>query len=268
MSDAFLEKREKGTSVLDEYCCQLVSRGHFDRVAAHGWRFFDGLSRQWAAIVSVAPPRANRDPSPAAIPSAGCNAASGSAFAGVTRRKTAQRSTLKVKPMTPTFWLIAGASGGALFVLIAHALRRHMRQTLFCGLVVAALAYVIFSIHGRTSASWVALELLGVAVYGSLAFFGRRGSQWWLVAGWALHPIWDLALHYFGPGSAFAPAPYALACLSWDPIVAGYIAYRILRTPKEMSPTVSTMIRASGPTIRGGRPDDGRGARSICGRSR
>jgi hypothetical protein len=52
---------------------------------------------------------------------------------------------------------------------------------------------------------------------------GVRGSHWWLVAGWALHPIWDIALHYIGPGAAFAPAPYALACLGFDLVVAAAI---------------------------------------------
>ena len=90
--------------------------------------------------------------------------------------------------MNPTLWLIAGALGGALFVLTAYAVRRRTRQILFRGLVVAALAYVIFSVHGRTSASWVLLELLGVCIYGGMAFLGLRRSPWWMVAGWALHP--------------------------------------------------------------------------------
>ncbi|HWE24375.1 MAG TPA: DUF6010 family protein, partial [Myxococcales bacterium] len=146
--------------------------------------------------------------------------------------------------MTPTLSLIAGIVGGALFVLIAYAIRRHTRRILFYGLIGAALPYVIFSIHGHSSASWIALELLGVVVYGGVALLGLRRSQWWLVTGWALHPVWDIALHYFGPGSAFAPAPYALGCLAWDPIVAGYIAYRILGPAKEMSAPLADAFAA------------------------
>ena len=89
---------------------------------------------------------------------------------------------------------------------------------------------------------WVALELLGLVIYGSMAFLGLRRSQWWLVAGWAFHPAWDMALHYFGPGHAFAPAPYALACMTWDPTVAAYIAFRILRPAKVMSAAVADKV--------------------------
>lgn len=75
-----------------------------------------------------------------------------------------------------------------------------------------------------------------------MAFLGLRRSQWWLVAGWAFHPAWDMALHYFGPGHAFAPAPYALACMTWDPTVAAYIAFRILRPAKVMSAAVADKV--------------------------
>ena len=75
-----------------------------------------------------------------------------------------------------------------------------------------------------------------------MAFLGLRRSQWWLVAGWAFHPAWDMALHYFGPGHAFAPAPYALACMTWDPTVAACTAFRILRPAKVMSAAVADKV--------------------------
>lgn len=131
--------------------------------------------------------------------------------------------------MSPVFWLTAGAVGGAVFVLVAYAIRRQTMQILFRGLVVAALAYVVFAIAGRASAGWVLLELLGVGAYGAIGYLGVRRSPWWLAAGWALHPVWDVALHYLGPGHVFAPAPYALGCLTWDPIVAAFVAYRTVR---------------------------------------
>jgi len=72
-------------------------------------------------------------------------------------------------------------------------------------------------------------ELVGVAIFGGMGLLGLRGSPWWLAAGWAAHPIWDIALHYFGPGGSFAPEAYAITCLSFDLLVAGYIAivYRL-----------------------------------------
>ena len=53
---------------------------------------------------------------------------------------------------------------------------------------------------------------------------GVRGSTWWLVAGWALYPVWKVALHFFGPGHAFAPETYTITCLSFDLVVAAYVA--------------------------------------------
>src|SRR5690349_12296464 len=144
--------------------------------------------------------------------------------------------------MTSTVWLIAGAVFGALFVRVAYAIQSRTRPILFGGLVVASLAYMIFSVHGRAGAGWIGLELLGVAIYGSIALPGLRGSPWWLAAGWALHPVWDIALHYFGGGAAFAPRPYALACLAWDPIVAVYIAYRIVHPARTMRRTLPKAV--------------------------
>jgi hypothetical protein len=43
-------------------------------------------------------------------------------------------------------------------------------------------------------------------------------------SGWALHPVWDIALHYFGPGASFAPVAYTVSCLTFDLAVAAYIA--------------------------------------------
>ncbi len=62
--------------------------------------------------------------------------------------------------------------------------------------------------------------------YGGLGVWGLFRSPVWLAAGWALHPVWDLGLHYFGPGHAFAPDAYAVTCLSFDLLVAGYVAIR------------------------------------------
>jgi hypothetical protein len=124
--------------------------------------------------------------------------------------------------------LLAGAVGGAAFVAAAHALPRRTRGILVAGLFVAALFYVYFAATARASPGWLAVELAGVAVYGGMALGGRRGSLWWIAAGWALHPLWDVTLHYVGPGRVFAPAWYTTLCLTWDLVVAAYVAGCIL----------------------------------------
>jgi uncharacterized protein DUF6010 len=130
-------------------------------------------------------------------------------------------------------YLITGLIGGVVLSAVAFLLSRYTRdivgRALLAGvLIAAAVFYVVFANRAGESTAWLVVELAGVAVYGTVGLVGVWRSPMWLAAGWALHPVWDVALHYFGPGNAFAPAAYTIACLSWDLAVAAYIvvAYR------------------------------------------
>ncbi len=129
--------------------------------------------------------------------------------------------------------LIEGAIGGAILSLLAFLLSRFTgdivgRTLLATTLFAAAGAYLGFAFEGGLLRLWVLIELLQCIAFGTLGLIGWRGSAKWLALGWALHPIWDFGLHYLGPGSSFAPMPYAIACISFDWVVAAYIliAYR------------------------------------------
>jgi hypothetical protein len=124
--------------------------------------------------------------------------------------------------------LVGGAVNGAGLIFVAIAIPRFTRQILAAVLVVAALFYLWFALAAHTSVDWLAVELAGAGIYGYAAMRGVRGSAWWLVAGWALHPVWDVALHLVGPGASFAPAWYATSCLTYDLVVAGVAAIAIL----------------------------------------
>jgi hypothetical protein len=139
--------------------------------------------------------------------------------------------------------LVIGAVLALVFVGVTHLLRRYARPILFAALVVAALPYVVFALRAQAGQRWILVELVGVAIYGTISWVGLRGSLWWLAAAWALHPIWDIGLHYFGPGRSFAPPlAYPIPCLSFDLVVAGYVAYLASRESKS----------AADPAIRGG----------------
>lgn len=125
--------------------------------------------------------------------------------------------------------LVTGAVLGAVFLLIAFLLRQSTRRILFVGLIIASLAYVLFAVQAGEGIIWILTELVGVCIYGFMGWLGLRGSPWWLVAGWALHPFWDIPLHYFGPGKSFAPLAYTITCISFDLLVAAYAGYRIHR---------------------------------------
>ena len=127
-------------------------------------------------------------------------------------------------------WLLLGLILGGVFLAFARALGRAERLVLALGLVLAAVVYVGFALAGA-GLMWVLVDALGVIGYGALAWLGLKRSALWLAAGWALHPVWDVGLHIAGSGAAFAPAWYAILCLGFDLLVAGYIVFRFGSVP-------------------------------------
>ncbi len=125
--------------------------------------------------------------------------------------------------------LLNGAVASLQLIIVSFLLSRFTRDIvgrslLAIALIIAAMAYVAFAIGAGESALWVVGELVGVGVNGATGLLGVRGSPMWLAAGWALHPLWDVVLHYFGLGSSFAPISYTIPCVSFDLLVAVYIA--------------------------------------------
>jgi glutaredoxin len=143
--------------------------------------------------------------------------------------KQKEKKQLRYMDSMIPIYLIAGLILGLIFVLVAFAIKRKTRLILFVGLFFASLIYVFFALRGNASGTWVIIEIVGVIIFTMIGYFGLRGSPWWLSIAWALHPIWDLGLHYFGPGRPFTPVSYAMACLTWDLLVAVFIAYKILK---------------------------------------
>jgi hypothetical protein len=128
-------------------------------------------------------------------------------------------------------WLIIGAVGGAVLSLIAFLLSRFVndvvgRTVLSTVLFAAAGAYFGFAVMAPVSPVWWLIELMQCVAFGTLGLFGWRGSAKWLLLGWALHPVWDLAMHYIGPGRDIGPGFYSIACLTFDWSVAAYILIR------------------------------------------
>lgn len=128
-------------------------------------------------------------------------------------------------------WLIIGAAGGAVLSLIAFLLSRFVndvvgRTVLATVLFTAAGAYFGFAVMAPVSPIWWLIELLQCIAFGTLGLFGWRGPAKWLLLGWALHPVWDLVMHYIGPGRDIGPGFYSIACLTFDWTVAAYILIR------------------------------------------
>ena len=148
--------------------------------------------------------------------------------------------------------LIEGAIGGALLALIAFLLSRFVsdivgRTLLATVLFAAAGAYLGFAVAARVSRIWLLIELLQCIAFGTMGLIGWRGFAKWLALGWALHPVWDFGMHYVGPGRDIGPWTYAVACLSFDWIVAAYIliAYQVFRLGESRTVTGSERYRST-----------------------
>jgi hypothetical protein len=125
--------------------------------------------------------------------------------------------------------LLTGALSCAVFIFWARRLRLERELRLYAlALVVAALIYLGFAASGAANFAWLALELTGLLVFTLFALAGLKISAWILAAGWAAHAAWDLILHKLADAD-FVPAWYPLVCLSFDLLLAGYIAARFGR---------------------------------------
>jgi hypothetical protein len=139
-------------------------------------------------------------------------------------------------------FLLGGAVNALLVTVVAFLLSRFVgeiygRALPAILLIVAGGTYVGFAVAGTPDGVWPLAEIAQALVLGILALLGLRGSPYWLVGAWAVHPLWDVLLHYFGAGREFAPAAWAISCVSFDLIIAGYlvVAHRFslaARTPR------------------------------------
>jgi hypothetical protein len=121
-----------------------------------------------------------------------------------------------------------GLAAGAMFIALAR--RSHRENHVFAfGLLLAALIYVGFALYENATDTWRLIEFAGAAFYGVLALLGLYRSKLWLAAGWALHVLWDAGLH-LSYGNLHAPVWYVWVCLSFDVVVAAYIARNCFNT--------------------------------------
>jgi hypothetical protein len=142
--------------------------------------------------------------------------------------------TARITPMV-FYYLVGGTVNGIVLVVIAFLLSRftrdiYGRSLLVIFLFIAAGAYVGFAVGAGASGLWFLAEVAHVVVFGAMGLLGLRGSPYWIAAGWAAHPFWDVPLHYVGAGHSFAPESWAISCVTFDWVVAVYIviAYGVL----------------------------------------
>jgi len=127
-------------------------------------------------------------------------------------------------PLFYVSWLVIGAIAVVPLLIFAEKLPpRAMHKLLGRSLIIAAIIYIGFAlIWGNTQ--WLLIEIIGVGAYAIFYWTSLKWGIIWLSLGWLLHPVWDIAVHLFGPGHEVAPAGYAVACVSFDIAVAVYLA--------------------------------------------
>jgi hypothetical protein len=89
-------------------------------------------------------------------------------------------------------------------------------------LIVIAMYYLLFAAMAKSADALVA-EALPVLLFAAAAALGFRGTPWIVVAGLALHGIFDLIHHTMitNPG---VPAWWPGFCLAFDLTAAAYLA--------------------------------------------
>ncbi len=138
--------------------------------------------------------------------------------------------------MLYALWLLLGLILGSGLLLYARSYRkgRAEKHVLANALIVAAVIYIGFALVWG-DVRWIGIEIIGVMIYAAFGWAAKRHSVYWLAAGWALHPVWDVGLHLLGHGNTIAPEWYAIACISFDLLVAGYVLGRARDWTKKSS---------------------------------
>jgi hypothetical protein len=93
-------------------------------------------------------------------------------------------------------------------------------------LIVIAALYLLFAVMAGSTGSLVA-EVAPALVFVALAVVGFRKSPWLVVAGLALHGVFDF-FHHAVIANPGVPVWWPGWCLAYDVVAAGYLAALIL----------------------------------------
>ena len=117
--------------------------------------------------------------------------------------------------------LLLAAVTAAFFALLPNDWARGAAANL---LTLIAAIYVGFALasHGRLS---LVRQVAGCAAFVALALIGLWVSWWFIVAGLALHGLWDY-LHHGEHGHGVVPRWYVPFCAWYDWAVAAFLTVR------------------------------------------
>lgn len=93
-------------------------------------------------------------------------------------------------------------------------------------LIVIATLYLLFAVMAESTSSLVA-EAIPALVFVAMAALGFRTTPWLVVAGLALHGVFDL-FHHAVIANPGVPVWWPGWCLAYDVVAAAYLATLIL----------------------------------------
>ena len=108
-------------------------------------------------------------------------------------------------------------------------------------LIVIAFLYVLFAVEdGRPRV--VVWEAAVAAAFVAAAILGYKGTGWWLVAGYALHGVYDV-LHGGAAANGGVPPWWGAFCLGVDGAVAVHLIGRVRQSRGDAGPAAPPPVR-------------------------
>lgn len=118
-----------------------------------------------------------------------------------------------------------GAVLALVLLMIVKKLFPHSQVAFWqFGLMIAALAYVVFVLVNGNGTQNLPLELGGLIFFGLLIYLSKKYSLYFLSLGWALHIGWDSLLHSY-TSTPYVPLHYIESCIGFDIVISVYIFY-------------------------------------------
>ena len=135
---------------------------------------------------------------------------------------------------------IVGIAVAALVALFAYFFKFDRDRSFYpTVLIVVASYYVLFATMAGSARS-IVVEVIVMLLFVAAAVVGMRFSQWFVVAGLAMHGVFD-----FFHGSIIAnpgvPRFWPGWCLGYDVVAAACLAFLVVR---RMRPVVSEAVVA------------------------
>ncbi|MFN0157061.1 MAG: DUF6010 family protein [Bacteroidota bacterium] len=124
---------------------------------------------------------------------------------------------------------LIGIASGLLTILIVALLQRLDKPTMY-GLILSGIGFLYVGFTWTDLTSFVINSLQAISFL-LIAYYGIKKSSYFLVTGYFLHGLWDLAYDFFSRPDLLPPQ-YDLFCMSLDFTIGCYLFIIVYRQAK------------------------------------